>query len=144
MYNCGQEARALLKNDYRQIARISFEGDNGHLDISEADILPGTLKIDRYSVTGDRIEIGSAAAAQLYVKLKNDDGRFDNVVFEGGEMFVRIGVKKWDAHRWENAQIHWIPCGYFLVDTPPRKQRTITISALDRMVLSATMWTLNH
>ena len=135
MYNCGQEALSLLKKDYRQIARISFEGENGHLDITEADILPGTLNIDRYSVTGESVELGCATAAQFDVKLKNDDGRFDNVVFEGGEMFVRIGVKKWDAHRWENAQIHWIPCGYFLVDTPPRKQRTITISALDRMVL---------
>lgn len=58
-----------------------------------------------------------------------------NTVFEGAEVFVKIGIKKWDAHRWENAVIHWIPCGYFTIDEPPRALSTITISALDRMIL---------
>lgn len=48
---------------------------------------------------------------------------------------MKIGIKKWDAHRWENAVIHWIPCGYFTIDEPPRALSTITISALDRMIL---------
>lgn len=49
-------------------------------------------------------------------------------------MFVRVGIKKWDAHRWENAQMHYIPLGYFTVDESPRKLAKITLSALDRMV----------
>lgn len=79
--------------------------------------------------------MGSAVAAELTLKLKNDDGKYDNTVFEGAEVFVKIGIKKWDAHRWENAVIHWIPCGYFTIDEPPRALSTITISALDRMIL---------
>ena len=86
-------------------------------------------------MSNSKIEVGSAVAAELTLKLKNDDGKYDNTVFEGAEVFVKIGIKKWDAHRWENAVIHWIPCGYFTIDEPPRALSTITISALDRMIL---------
>ncbi|MBR1733804.1 MAG: hypothetical protein IJ729_08770, partial [Alloprevotella sp.] len=85
-------------------------------------------------MSGDRLEIGSAVAAELKLQLDNRDGRFDETTFEGAELFVEIGVKKWDAREWEHAIMHWIPCGYFTVDEPPRALRTINLSALDRMV----------
>lgn len=69
------------------------------------------------------------------MNLDNSDGRFDNIKFEGAELFVRIGVKKWDAREWEKATMHYIPCGYFTVDEPPRKLSSISLLALDRMVL---------
>ena len=108
---------------------------NESFSVAENEIVQGSLSIDRYSVSNSKIEVGSAVAAELTLKLKNDDGKYDNTVFEGAEVFVKIGIKKWDAHRWENAVIHWIPCGYFTIDEPPRALSTITISALDRMIL---------
>ena len=50
-------------------------------------------------------------------------------------MYVRVGTKKWDAHRWENAEYHYVPFGYFTIDEAPRKLEIITLTALDRMVL---------
>ena len=86
-------------------------------------------------MSGNRIEIGSVIASELTLVLDNSDGKYDDVVFEGAELFVRVGVKKWDAKTWENADFHFVPFGYFTVDETPRKLRSITLSALDRMML---------
>lgn len=135
MYKVSQEVKNLFNKNYIQVADITVNGVNESFSVAENEIVQGSLSIDRYSVSNSKIEMGSAVAAELTLKLKNDDGKYDNTVFEGAEVFVKIGIKKWDAHRWENAVIHWIPCGYFTIDEPPRALSTITISALDRMIL---------
>lgn len=135
MYKVSQEVKNLFNKNYIQVADITVNGVNESFLVAENEIVQGSLSIDRYSVSNSKIEVGSAVAAELTLKLKNDDGKYDNTVFEGAEVFVKIGIKKWDAHRWENAVIHWIPCGYFTIDEPPRALSTITISALDRMIL---------
>lgn len=135
MYKVSQEVKNLFNKNYIQVADITVNGVNESFSVAENEIVQGSLSIDRYSVSNSKIEVGSAVAAELTLKLKNDDGKYDNTVFEGAEVFVKIGIKKWDAHRWENAVIHWIPCGYFTIDEPPRALSTITISALDRMFL---------
>lgn len=134
MYKVSQEVKNLFNKNYIQVADITVNGVNESFSVAENEIVQGSLSIDRYSVSNSKIEVGSAVAAELTLKLKNDDGKYDNTVFEGAEVFVKIGIKKWDAHRWENAVIHWIPCGYFTIDEPPRALSTITISALDRMI----------
>lgn len=135
MYKVSQEVKNLFNKNYIQVVDITVNGVNESFSVAENEIVQGSLSIDRYSVSNSKIEVGSAVAAELTLKLKNDDGKYDNTVFEGAEVFVKIGIKKWDAHRWENAVIHWIPCGYFTIDEPPRALSTITISALDRMIL---------
>ena len=135
MYKVSQEVKNLFNKNYIQVADITVNGVNESFSVAENEIVQGSLSIDRYSVSNSKIEVGSAVAAELTLKLKNDDDKYDNTVFEGAEVFVKIGIKKWDAHRWENAVIHWIPCGYFTIDEPPRALSTITISALDRMIL---------
>lgn len=135
MYKVSQEVKNLFNKNYIQVADITVNGVNESFSVAENEIVQGSLSIDRYSVSNSKIEVGSAVAAELTLKLKNDDGKYDNTVFEGAEVFVKIGIKKWDAHRWENAVIHWIPCGYFTIDEPPRALSTITITALDRMIL---------
>lgn len=135
MYKVSQEVKNLFNKNYIQVADITVNGVNESFSVAENEIVQGSLSIDRYSVSNSKIEVGSAVAAELTLKLKNDDGKYDNTVFEGAEVFVKIGIKKWDAHRWENAVIHWIPCGYFTIDEPPRALSTITISALDRMIM---------
>lgn len=135
MYKVSQEVKNLFNKNYIQVADITVNGVNESFSVAENEIVQGSLSIDRYSVSNSKIEVGSAVAAELTLKLKNDDGKYDNTVFEGAEVFVKIGIKKWDAYRWENAVIHWIPCGYFTIDEPPRALSTITISALDRMIL---------
>lgn len=134
MYPISKEALDLFVKGYRQTADITFSGTEQNLKLTEADIIQGGLSVNRCSVSGNRIEIGSAIASELALILNNRDDRFSSIVFEGAELFVRVGIKKWDAHRWENAQMHYIPLGYFTVDESPRKLARITLTALDRMV----------
>ena len=135
MYKVEQSIIDLFNKHYRQVLRITFKGKYENFTIDETEVIQGGFTTDRYSVSGSKIELGSAIAAELTLKVKNYDGKYDETVFEGGELFVEVGIKKWDAHRWENAVVHYIPCGYFIIDTPPRAKSTISISALDRMVL---------
>lgn len=134
MYSPSDYALNLLKNNYRQVAEIIYRKGTVVKTLTEADIIQGGLSINRYCISGEKIEIGSAIASELTLKLDNRDNRFADISFEGAELEVKIGVKKWDAYRWENAQVEWIPCGFFTVDETPRKLNFINLSALDRMV----------
>ena len=133
MVNVTSEVVNLLKKNYRQVVRITVTRGNDSFIIDESKVLQGGLTIDRYSMSGTTLEIGSAIAAELSVRIKNDDGEYNSTFFEGSELYVELGIKKWDAGRWENAQVHYIPCGKYVIDTPPRSKSTIVISALDYM-----------
>ena len=134
MYSIANSTLALFYKQYRQIVEITMNRADGTEYLTEADIIQGGMTVDRYCISGDKIEIGSAIAAELTLKLDNREGKFDDTNFEGAELFVRIGIKKWDAGRWENAKVEYVPIGYFTVDESPKKALSITLSALDRMV----------
>ncbi|MGN0558380.1 MAG: hypothetical protein ACI4IS_02900 [Acutalibacteraceae bacterium] len=134
-YPIEENALKLFTKPYLQTVSITFYGTADTFEITEADIVQGGLSINRYCVSGSRIETGSAIASELKLLLDNSDGRYDDTVFEGAELYVKIGIKKWDAQRWENAQLHYIPLGYFTVDEAPRKLRQISLTALDRMMM---------
>lgn len=133
MYKLTDNLRQLFLSYQRQIVSIKVDGVDGEFELTESDILQNTLSVDRYSVSGERIEIGSAIASELSFTLNNDDGKFDDVKFEGAELYVRLGIKKWNAKRWEDAKVEYVPIGYFTVEQPPRKHTTIELTALDRM-----------
>ncbi len=134
MHSISPEVLKLFKDNYRQVVSITVRGYNKTYELTEANILQGGFGIDRYCVSGNKIELGSAVAGELTLKLDNRDDRFADEVFEGCELEVKVGIKKWNAYRWEKAQITWIPCGFFTVDEPPRKLSNISLTALDRMV----------
>ena len=100
------------------------------LEITEDDILVGGFVLDRYSMCTERIEIGSAVAAELTLNLRNLDGTFDSVKFEGAEMHVELGVKDWDT----DDPVQWISLGYFTADKQPKNASAVKVTTLDRML----------
>lgn len=134
MYPIHQNVLDLFLSSTRQLARISAFGQDETFEITEKDIISGGLTIDRYCVSGNKIEVGSAIASEMTLELLNSDGQFDDIRFEGTEMYVEIGVED-TAHGDEAAgTVYYIPMGYFTVDNIPRKLDTLSITALDRMV----------
>ena len=125
MYNISSDALAELKSDAPQGLSIQVDAIGGKLDLDESDFV-GDITITRRCVSGDKIEIGTAIAAEFKATLQNYDGRFDNYAFEGAEMFVRFSVPVGET-------VEYIPIGYFTIDEPPRKLSTISITAFDRM-----------
>lgn len=97
------------------------------ITINQSKIMTGGLVIDRYSSSSNKIELGSAIAGSLTVKLDNKDGSFNNYVFEGAEIQVVLSAV--------GAEGYNVSLGYYTVDSAPRKLSVMTINALDRMML---------
>lgn len=97
---------------------------NGVVSVTEADIIQGGFEVNKASVTNEAIDIGSCVASELSLKLRNYNGKFNDVDFEDAEMYVRVYHN--DA---------FIELGVFVCDEIPRKLSTIEINALDRMIL---------
>ena len=148
MYPVTNAVKALFDAEQRQVLRITGTDRNGTaIAITEANVMEGGFNIDRYSCNGSRLEIGTAIAAEMTIKLDNRQGQFDNVVFEGAELFVEVGIADWSQ---ANPTVTYIPCGYFTPDEQPRRLSTITLNALDRMTRfdqaqpAMVPWTDNH
>lgn len=152
MVNVSQDIIKSFNEGNKQTALIEVTAGSKTFTITDADIIQGGLKIDRYCVTNSKIEVGSAVASELSLKLRNYDGKFNDVSFEGAVLNVKIGIKlssvlegatlgKGILGRMilgsasSDQDVAYVPCGLFIVDTPPRKLSTISISALDYMVL---------
>ena len=146
MYPVSQDVINLFKANQYQQAKVEvftpaanvLEPVNGvsatpDLTIGSDRILQNGLVVDRYCVTGEKLEIGTAIAAELTLKLNNRDGYFDDTVFKGKWLKAQVGIKDWSD---ETATITWIPLGWFVVDSAPRKLSTITVRALDFMALT--------
>lgn len=165
MVNVSQDIIKSFNEGNQQTALIEVTAGGKTFTITEADIIQGGLKIDRYCVTNSKIEVGSAVASELSLKLRNYDGKFNDVSFEGAVLNVKIGIHAANTSELGkfilgksvlgfakglgnfilgtgrlgdysvDTEVYWVPCGMFIVDTPPRKLSTISISALDYMVL---------
>ena len=146
MYPVSQDVINLFKANQYQQAKVEvftpaanvLEPVNGvsatpDLTIGSDRVLQNGLVVDRYCVTGEKLEIGTAIAAELTLKLNNHDGYFDDTVFKGKWLKAQVGIKDWSNAA---AAITWIPLGWFVVDSAPRKLSTITVSALDFMTLA--------
>lgn len=165
MVNVSQDIIKSFNEGNQQTALIEVTAGGKTFAITDADIIQGGLKIDRYCVTNSKIEVGSAVASELSLKLRNYDGKFNDVSFEGAVLNVKIGIHAANTSKLGkfilgksvlgfakglgnfilgtgrlgdysvDTEVYWVPCGLFIVDTPPRKLSTISISALDYMVL---------
>ena len=126
MYPVTDAVKALYAAEQPQVLRITGTDKNGvSINITDANVVLGSFNIDRYSCNGNRLEVGTAIAAEMTVKLDNHAGTYNGVVFEGTELYVEIGIGN---------PVNWMPCGYFTPDEQPRTANQITIHALDRMV----------
>jgi hypothetical protein len=132
MYPITSAVKALYDAEQRQVLRITGTDRNGvAINITDANVVLGSFNIDRYSCNGEKLEVGTAIAAEMTLKLDNHNGTFNGIVFEGTELFVEVGIADWTQ---DNPTVNWMPCGYFTPDQQPRTANQITIHALDRMV----------
>lgn len=148
MYPITSAVKALFEAEQRKVLRITGTDKNGEpIILTDKTIMRNGFSIDRFSSTGERLEIGTAVSAELTLKLNNVNGDFDDIVFEGAELFVEIGIADWGQ---TNPTISYIPCGYFTPDVQPRSLTIVTLNALDRMMrfdqvaeTSSAPWTTN-
>lgn len=123
--------RRVWFEHHPQICRV-YDGTN--ILFTEEDVVEGTFTIDRYCASGDTIELGSAVSSEFKVTLRNRDGKFDDVNFEGMELKVQVKMADWVDKSGIKNSVTWIQMGFFSVDEVVRKGDTIELSALDSMV----------
>lgn len=148
MYPITSAVMELFEAEQYQTLRITgTDRRDNDIVITDANVIMNGFNIDRYSCSGDKLEIGTAIASELTLKLDNREGQFNNIVFEGAELKVEIGIADWSQ---TDPTITYIPCGYFTCYEQPRSLSTITIHALDRMAMldvappSPMPWTNNN
>ena len=120
-------ANLFKTNASQQLSILVNPVTGSSFELTSADILSNGLSVNRYTASGDSIQIGTCVASELTMRLENGDGRFNSVVFEGAQLYVSVGIEV-------NGVTSWIPLGYFTVDNAPRSLAIIEISALDGMV----------
>lgn len=128
MHSISSKALALFKEHAKQTAKISVTPKSGNsFVLTEADILTNGFKLNRSSVSGGTVELGSVIASELDLTLENYNERFQGTAFEGAKLFVSICVTDGLAE-------YPVDFGYFTVDEVLKGKNAITITALDRMV----------
>lgn len=128
MYPISDELKKLFLDGNKKCCKLTLNNaTTENFVITEADILSDSLTVDRYCSSGNKIEVGSAIAAELTLTLLNNDGKFNDITFEGSEVSLEIGI--------DGVGDSYIPCGKFTIDEPPRSLQHIKLRALDFMML---------
>jgi len=126
MYPITTAGLAALREDVVQSVNILCAPTKGTaFNITDKDII-GAVTVDWSSVTGSKLDLGSACMSELSFTLENTDGAFDDKVFEGAQLYVTTSFST-------GSTTETVPIGYYTVDSPPRKLRSIKITAYDRM-----------
>ena len=148
MYPISSSTKALYEAEQKKVLRITGTDKNGTvINITEANVALDSFSIDRFCCVGQKLEIGTACSSEMDFTLDNPSGVFNNIVFEGTELFVEVGIANWNS---ATPSIQYMPCGYFTPDEQPRKRYEIRIKALDRMarfdsaIPTLTPWTDNN
>lgn len=126
MYPITSAGLAALREDVVQSVNILCTPTKGTaFNITDKDII-GAVTVNWSSVTGSKLDLGSACMSELSFTLENTDGTFDDKVFEGAQLYVTTSFPAGSTKE-------TVPIGYYTVDSPPRKLRSIKITAYDRM-----------
>lgn len=126
MYPITSAGLAALREDVVQSVNILCTPTKGTaFNITDKDII-GAVTVDWSSVTGSKLDLGSACMSELSFTLENTNGAFDDKVFEGAQLYVTTSFPAGSTKE-------TVPIGYYTVDSPPRKLRSIKITAYDRM-----------
>ena len=126
MYPITSAGLAALREDVVQSVNILCTPTKGTaFNITDKDII-GAVTVNWSNVTGSKLDLGSACMSELSFTLENTDGAFDDKVFEGAQLYVTTSFSA-------GSTTETVPIGYYTVDSPPRKLRSIKITAYDRM-----------
>ena len=77
MYPITNEVKALFEAEQRKVLRITGTDKNGVvISITDDNVIEDSFQIDRYSCNGEKLEVGTAIAAQMSLTLENGNGQY--------------------------------------------------------------------
>jgi|LSQX01.1.fsa_nt_gb hypothetical protein len=100
--------------------------DSSIINISDEDILQGSLYFSEQCVAGEDIEIGNVYASELGLSLTSPPE--NPYSLDGARIILNFGIETSEGV-WE-----YVPLGYFYVTEIERKQTTVNLKALDGLI----------
>ena len=105
MYPISNAVKALFEAEETQVLRITGTDANGvAISITDANVMMDGFNIDRFSCNGNKLEIGTACAAELTLKLDNRQGQYRYRV--RGRGVVRRG-RHWKPRQLDSLRVFY-------------------------------------
>jgi len=123
MYPVTQSLLDALNEPVYQEATITFVVNGTTYTVSNSQIIQGSFYLDRYCASGNRVEIGSAIAAELNFKVRRSKADYP---FSGARMYVQVAVQT------SGGKVA-IPLGYYTPYSVEKGTHEISIKAYDDM-----------
>ena len=147
MYPVTQDFLNKIKENNRVFeAKIQIQHSTGVLEITDKDLVQGTLVYTEGSQSGEEFTVGGTVASDISFTILKKPG-YENINFEGATVNCNIGllVKEGaDAHFLQPSQPskmpgfeekwEYVPLGVFNIDEPIKLRNTIEIKAIDNMI----------
>ena len=131
MYPVSAAYSAAIAGDVRtgKIVGTITRADNTTIDLTDEDILQGSLYYAEQSVSGDDLDVGSVYAAEMGLSLVTPVS--DPYGLDGARIALQYGIQTaTEPETWE-----YVPLGIYYVTEIKRTKTTVDIKALDGMLL---------
>ncbi len=147
MYPVSQDFKEKIKENNRLFeCKIQIQHSKGVLELSDKDLVHGTLIYTEATQPGEEFTVGGTVASDISFTILNKP-EYENIVFMGATVFVNIGLQIQegiDAHFLQPSQPsripgfeekwEYVPLGIFHIDDVKRLRNTIELKAIDNMI----------
>lgn len=128
MYPVSTSYKSKIKELTRVFkAQLQIQHSLGVLDLTDADIVGGSLAYTEASQAGEDFTIGGVVASDLSVEILNKP-EYATYNFMGATVLVSIGLEV------SPDTYEYVPLGVFNVDDVGKTRNAITLKALDNMI----------
>lgn len=147
MYPVSLEYKNKIKENNRIFeCKIQIEHSAGTLNLTDKDLVLGSLIYSEGSQSGEEFTVGGTVASDIKFTILNKS-EYDNINFTGARVFANIGLmvqEGADAHFLQPSQPskmpgfeekwEYVPLGRFNIDDVKRLRNTIELKAIDDMI----------
>lgn len=143
-------AEKIKENNRVFQCKVQIQHSQGVLDLTDKDLVLGSLLLAESSQAGDEFTVGGTVAADLSLSFLNKS-EYEDIEFEGATVIPQVALLLSVGLDTENYFLsaphpsefeegegqeywEWVPLGIFNIDDPIKLRNTIQIKAIDNMI----------
>ena len=134
MYPTSEAYKTAIAQNVRDVkitGTITLK-DETVINITDDDIVLGSLYVSEQCVSGEDIEVGNVYASELGLTLTSPPE--NPYTLDGARIIINFGINV-EPDPEEDPIWEYVPLGYFYVTEIERKQTTVNLKALDGLIL---------
>ncbi len=146
MYPVTEQFKIKIKDTTRTFKTlIQIQHSTGTIELTDKDIVGGSIIFTESTQTGDDFTIGGTVASTLEFDIFRKS-EYDSIAFEGAAVIVQIGLlisvdadevyflNATNPAEYEGENYEYVPLGRFNIDESTNSRSTIKLKAIDNMV----------